>query len=81
MKASACPFHVMAKPGGAACNLACRYCYYLDKSALHPGTRFPRMSETLLERYVINLIASHPDGSDVVFAWQDGEPTLLGQDF
>ena len=23
------PFYVMAKPAGAACNLACDYCYYL----------------------------------------------------
>lgn len=81
LKASTYPFHVMAKPGGAACNLACRYCYYLDKSALYPETRFPRMPDALLERYVVNLISAHPEESDVVFAWQGGEPTLLGLDF
>ncbi|MFT3850164.1 MAG: anaerobic sulfatase maturase [Propionivibrio sp.] len=81
MKASDYPFHVMAKPGGATCNLACRYCYYLDKSALHPSTRFPRMSDAMLERYVANLIASHPEGAEVIFSWQGGEPALLGLDF
>ena len=25
------PFHVMAKPAGAVCNLACDYCFYLEK--------------------------------------------------
>src|SRR4030042_1724461 len=27
-------FQVFVKPAGAACNLACRYCYYLDKGPL-----------------------------------------------
>lgn len=78
---SAHPFHVMAKPGGAGCNLECSYCYYLEKSALYPGRGFPRMSEAVLEAYVRNLIASHPPGAEVVFAWQGGEPALLGLDF
>ena len=29
------PLYMMAKPVGAACNLACRYCYYLEKSRLY----------------------------------------------
>mgnify|MGYP002622837578 CR=1 FL=1 len=28
------PLYVMAKPAGPMCNLACDYCYYLEKSAL-----------------------------------------------
>ena len=78
---SAHPFHVMLKPAGAACNLACQYCYYLDKAALYPEIRLPRMSDNDLERFVINLIASQPEGVEVVFSWQGGEPTLLGIDF
>ena len=30
------PLYVMAKPVGAQCNLACRYCYYLEKQKLYP---------------------------------------------
>lgn len=71
----------MLKPAGAACNLACRYCYYLDKAALYPETRLPRMSDSDLERFVINLIASQPVGAEVVFSWQGGEPALLGIDY
>ena len=33
------PFYMMAKPIGAACNLACRYCYYLDKQQLYAGVK------------------------------------------
>lgn len=69
----------MAKPSGAVCNLGCEYCYFLSKERLYPGSRF-RMSAATLERYVIELIAS-ARGSEVTFAWQGGEPTLLGLDF
>jgi uncharacterized protein len=72
-------FHVMAKPTGAVCNLACSYCFFLDKEELYPGSGF-RMSDELLERYVEQLIASHT-ADTVTFAWQGGEPTLMGLDF
>ena len=29
------PLYVMLKPVGAVCNLACDYCYYLEKSKLY----------------------------------------------
>ena len=73
------PFHVMVKPTGAVCNLDCSYCYYLSKEALYPGSRF-RMSEPTLEQFVRSYVESQPDG-EVVFAWQGGEPTLMGLDF
>ena len=31
----ASPLYVMAKPVGSICNLACKYCYYLEKGALY----------------------------------------------
>ena len=43
------PFHAMAKPSGADCNLRCTYCFYLEKSALYAQTERPRMSEAVLE--------------------------------
>jgi uncharacterized protein len=69
----------MAKPVGAICNLECAYCYFLSKEALFPGSSF-RMSPAVLERFVRDYIASQPPG-EVTFAWQGGEPTLLGLDF
>ena len=72
-------FHVMAKPTGAICNLACSYCFFLDKETLYPGSQF-RMSDELLEQYVAQLIESHR-ADTVTFAWQGGEPTLMGLDF
>ena len=69
----------MAKPTGPACNLACDYCFYLDKSRLFPDPH-TRMSEEVLSRYLEQLFAGQPDG-EVVVAWQGGEPTLRGIDF
>jgi uncharacterized protein len=72
-------FHVLAKPTGAICNLACTYCFYLDKERLYPDSSF-RMSEAILEQYIRQLIAGHR-ASPVTVAWQGGEPTLMGLDF
>ncbi|HYO44757.1 MAG TPA: anaerobic sulfatase maturase [Candidatus Limnocylindrales bacterium] len=72
-------FHVMAKPTGAICNLACTYCFFLDKEAAYAGSSF-RMSDETLEAYVRGLIDAHRS-SEVTFAWQGGEPTLMGIDF
>lgn len=74
------PFHVMTKPTGAACNLECEYCYYLEKSELYPEASDTRMSAETLETYVEQYIEAQP-GPEVTFAWQGGEPTLLGLDF
>jgi uncharacterized protein len=72
-------FHLLAKPTGAACNLDCAYCFFLDKAALYPNSKF-RMSETMLEQYIRQLIESHQTDT-VNIAWQGGEPTLMGLDF
>ena len=50
-KAGSPAFHVMVKPAGALCNLDCKYCFYLPKRRLYPGSGF-RMSEELLETYI-----------------------------
>lgn len=72
-------FHVMLKPRGALCNLDCTYCYYLAKERLYPGSRF-RMADDLLEEYTRQYIAAQR-APEVTFAWQGGEPTLMGLDF
>lgn len=73
------PFHVMLKPRGAVCNLGCAYCFYLSKEQLYPqGTL--RMDQAVLESFVRQYIEAQPL-PEVTFAWQGGEPTLMGLDF
>ncbi len=76
---SAEAFHLLAKPTGAACNLSCRYCFYLHTDALYPGSDF-RMKDNVLQGYVRQYIQAQPV-SKVTIGWQGGEPTLMGLDF
>jgi uncharacterized protein len=72
-------FHLLAKPTGAVCNLDCKYCFFLSKEMLYPGSRF-RMADELLELYLRQLLEAH-SVPEVTVAWQGGEPTLMGLDF
>src|SRR4051812_26013744 len=74
------PFHLLAKPTGAICNLDCSYCFFLSKEFLYPGSRF-RMADELLDAYVRQLIEAHGPQPEVMVAWQGGEPTIMGVDF
>jgi uncharacterized protein len=72
-------FHIMLKPRGAVCNLDCAYCYFLSKELMYPGSRF-RMADELLEAYTRQYIDAQRV-PEVTFAWQGGEPLLMGLDF
>jgi uncharacterized protein len=72
-------FHIMLKPRGAICNLDCAYCYFLSKELMYPGSRF-RMADELLEAYTRQYIEAQRV-PEVTFAWQGGEPLLMGLDF
>ncbi len=73
-------FHVMVKPTGPICNLDCQYRFYLEKERLYPGTGGWAMTDEVLAAFVRDYIAAQ-DVPVVTFAWQGGEPTLLGIDF
>lgn len=69
------PVYVMLKPVGAACNLRCKYCYYLDKKNLYPETGNYLMTEELLERFTKQYIESQTM-PEILFTWHGGE-TLM----
>ena len=73
------PFYMMAKPVGAACNLACGYCYYKggDPHAEREGESAGRlMSDQVLELFIQQYLESQTN-QEVLFTWHGGEPTLL----
>lgn len=72
-------FHLLAKPAGAACNLGCRYCFFLSKENLYRDES-PRMDEDTLETYIRQLMEASP-GPLVQVSWQGGEPMLRGIEF
>lgn len=70
-------FQLLAKPIGPICNLDCKYCFYLEKENLYPGNKSWMMPDAVLEKYIREYIAAQ-ESDFVGFAWQGGEPTLLG---
>jgi uncharacterized protein len=74
-------FHVMVKPIGAICNLKCTYCYYLEKKHLYPRGEQFHMTWKVLKSFIWQYSAAHKHMPEIHFAWQGGEPTLLGLDF
>jgi uncharacterized protein len=73
-------FHILAKPVGPICNLDCKYCFYLEKEALYPGKTQWAMADDVLDSFVRQYIEAQQ--SPVIhFAWQGGEPTLLGVEY
>ncbi len=73
-------FHTLAKPIGPICNLDCTYCFYLHKENIFPSATNYRMSDEVLETFVQQYIEGQ-DVPEINFAWQGGEPTLLGVEF
>jgi len=70
----------MAKPIGPICNLDCTYCYYLEKEKLFPKGGNFKMRPEVLETFIRQYIDSQ-NTTEATFAWQGGEPTLLGVDY
>lgn len=70
----------MTKPVGPICNLDCTYCFYLEKEKLYGTAEKFRMSDEVLDAYIRASIESQ-NSPEISFAWQGGEPTLLGVDF
>lgn len=66
------PLYVMAKSVGSHCNLACTYCYYLEKGNLYKDNPKHVMSEELLEKFTKEYIQSQTT-PQVLFTWHGGE--------
>ena len=80
MKTVSREFQVFAKPAGSACNLRCRYCYYLEKKKLYPDTDHFLMAYNILEEYIKQHIEASTE-STINFSWHGGEPLLAGINF
>lgn len=74
------PIYVMPKPVGSACNLACKYCYYLEKKRFYPDASRQMMSDATLEEFIKQYIAAQTT-PEVMFTWHGGEATLRPVDF
>ena len=69
------PLYVMLKPAGSLCNLACKYCYYLEKQKLYQLDKSKVISDALLEEFIKQYIEAQTM-PQVLFTWHGGE-TLM----
>lgn len=69
------PLYVMVKPAGARCNMACSYCYYLEKDKLYRDDVRRVMSDEMLERFTRDYIQAQTMG-EVLFTWHGGESLM-----
>ncbi len=70
------PLYVMAKPAGAACNMACHYCYYIEKGKYYAHEATANiMGDALLETFIRQYIETQTT-HEVLFTWHGGEPLL-----
>lgn len=69
------PLYVMLKPVGAACNLRCHYCYYLEKACFYKDSSKRVLSEEMLDQFTKEYIEAQTM-NDVLFTWHGGEPLM-----
>lgn len=73
------PIHLLIKPSSGACNLRCRYCFYHDEMEKREqscyGFMTPETQESMIRRAL-----EYAEGQ-CTFAYQGGEPTLIGLDY
>ena len=73
------PLHLLIKPSSGMCNLQCHYCFYHDITEKRTQNFYGFMSEETLEQ-IVKKSLSYAEIS-CTFAFQGGEPTLIGLPF
>lgn len=70
---------LLIKPSSANCNLGCKYCFYYDVAANREHKSFGFMDETTSEQLIKKAMSAVT--KQVTFAFQGGEPTVIGLDY
>lgn len=70
----------LIKPASSLCNLKCKYCFYHDISDLREVKNFGFMNELTMNA-LIEKACDTNQSSQITFAFQGGEPTLIGIDY
>lgn len=70
---------ILIKPASGNCNMECEYCFYESTKEFRKENSDKRMSLETLENIVKKAFDFDKEG--IAFAFQGGEPTLVGLDF
>lgn len=72
------PLYIMTKAAGSSCNLACKYCYYLEKNNLYKDIQADNrfvLTDELLEKFIRMYIESQTT-PQIQFCWHGGESLM-----
>ena len=73
----------MIKPTSFQCNIACKYCFYLEKQRfmLSDGDKKAHFMDVETAKKFIEKRITEEKADEMYFIWQGGEPLLAGLDF
>lgn len=73
------PIQLLIKPASGNCNMRCTYCFYYDEMQKRETASYGFMSPDTLET-MVRKVLEYAD-AECTFAFQGGEPSLVGLDF
>lgn len=73
------PISFLIKPASGSCNMRCKYCFYADEQDNREIHSYGMMSKETMHAIVDKGLAFAD--RECTFAFQGGEPTLVGLDF
>ena len=71
----------LVKPSSSACNMRCRYCFFEDEAASRKKADLGMMTQQTAALLIREAMSSSRGADGVHFAFQGGEPTLMGLPF
>ena len=71
----------LIKPASSLCNLRCRYCFYADIANNRSIRNMGMMKQETIDRLLEEAFAHIAPGGGIHFAFQGGEPALVGLSF
>lgn len=71
----------LIKPASSLCNLRCRYCFYADIANNRSISNMGMMKQETIDRLLEEAFAHIAPGGGIHFAFQGGEPALVGLSF
>lgn len=74
-------FNTLIKPASSHCNMRCKYCFYHDISSKREIYSNDIMTIDVAYALIDNILNYFKEEVEITFAFQGGEPTLVGLDF
>lgn len=72
---------IMIKPASSGCNMRCTYCFYADVSQQREVKTYGHMDTATMHQVLNHILSELSHGDHLSFAFQGGEPTLVGLPF